>query len=137
MNETNTNETSFTIHEKGEITGSMFDGVFKTKLRLSFRDRLRRDQLRRQYLGEGPVGAPIDPDTASTATIFSELGVRLLDAPKWWRDADSGVDLHDDNIAIAVYQKALKAESDAIKALAGAGERAKTEVVQKTPPPTE
>ena len=101
----------FTIDMVGDSTGERQVGKFSAKKRLTFNDQLARDNFRRQMLGAAP-GEPL-PRAASMAQIFSELLVRLIDAPSWWVDADEGRALEDENVVVDVYEKALKVESDA------------------------
>jgi len=122
------NSEAFVINVTGDTTGENQTGKFVAKKRLSFNDQLRRDNFRRAMLGEAP-GEP-HPRTASMATVFSELLVRLLEAPSWWVDADEGRELEDENVIVEVYEKALKVENDAKAAVAKAAAEARGEVVE-------
>lgn len=104
----------FTLHEVGETTDKTYTGEFRAKKRLSHRDHLRKDQVRRELLG-GQPGVPTER-ALSTAMILSELAVRLTKTPDWWVDAGNGIDLEDDNVIGVVYNEALKIEADAIEA---------------------
>ncbi len=110
------NQESFVINVIGETTGETWTGKFSAKKRLSFNDQMRLDNFRRQMLGEAP-GEPTQR-AASMALIFSNLLVRLAEAPSWWVDADEGRNLEDENLVVQVYEKALKVETDARDALA-------------------
>jgi hypothetical protein len=118
------NSDTFVVNLIGDTTGENQTGKFVAKKRLSFNDQLRRDNYRRQFLGAA-VGEPT-PRAASMANIFSELIVRLIEAPSWWVDADEGRDLEDENVIIDVFEKAMKIEAEAkaevAKKAAGAGE---------------
>ncbi len=105
------NSETFVINVVGDTTGETQTGKFIAKKRLSFNDQMRRDNHRRQMLGEAP-GEPT-PRANSMATIFSELLVRLTEAPSWWVDADEGRELEDENVIVEVYDRALKVEADA------------------------
>jgi len=122
------NSESFVVNVNGDTTGENQTGKFVAKKRLSFNDQLRRDNFRRQMLGEAP-GEPT-PRVASMATVFSELLVRLLEAPSWWVDADEGRELEDENVIVDVYEKALKVESDAKAEIAKRAAEARGEVVE-------
>lgn len=104
------NEHTFPFSEVGETTEEKFTGDFKAKKRLSHRDQLRKDQLRRDLLG-GQPGTPTER-ALSTAMILSELSVRILKAPKWWTEAGEGLDLEDDNVIGRVYDLTMKPERD-------------------------
>jgi len=122
------NSEPFVINEVGDTTGDTQTGKFVAKKRLSFNDQMRRNNHRRQRLG-GALGAPT-PRAASMATIFSELLVRLTEAPSWWVDADEGRNLEDENVIVAVYDKAIKVEADARAEVAKKAAAARGELVE-------
>lgn len=107
------NEGTFTIDLEGETTGERFTGKFKTKLKLSHRDSITKDNIKRDLLGR-------DPDKAggraqSLAFISSELTVRIIDSPIWFKESSFGLDLLDDSVLAEIYKKAIdleKAEFD-------------------------
>jgi hypothetical protein len=123
-------QTDFVIREKGETTGEVFTGKFVVKTRLSHRDRLNMDVLRRQLLGPIPQGSMPSERALNSSEIFSQLSVRIVEAPSWWTSADNGIGLDDDSVVSAVYQKAVQAEADALKEVIGEGEQGKTEVTK-------
>lgn len=120
------NSDTFVVNLIGDQTGETHTGKFTAKKRLSFNDQMRRDNFRRQFLGAAP-GEPT-PRAASMATIFSELLVRLIEAPSWWVESDEGRDLEDENVAVDVYEKALKVEIDAREAVAKKAAEARGEM---------
>jgi hypothetical protein len=122
------NSETFTVNVTGDTTGENQTGKFIAKKRLSFNDQLRRDNFRRQMLGTAP-GEPA-PRAASMATVFSELLVRLLEAPSWWVDADEGRELEDENVIVEVYEKALKVENDAKEEMAKKAAEARGELTE-------
>jgi hypothetical protein len=119
-------EASFVVRQIGENTGETFAGSFKCKTRLSHRDHLNRDQLRREYLGANPEGA--SERATVTAEMASQCAVRIIDGPSWWKSSDNGLALEDDLVLGAVYQGALKCEADAIAERVAKAEEAKTEL---------
>lgn len=127
------NTTSFTVDEIGETTGERWVGAFKVKNRLSFRAQLLRDEVRRQILGVTPPGTDAYKRAVQLAEMFSELRIRIIEAPKWWTTADGGVDLSDDNLLVAVHDKAVKAETDRIAAATKKGDEAKTQLETVAP----
>jgi hypothetical protein len=132
QNQDNPNLTTFTIHETGNVTGEKFDGAFVVKNRLSFRDQLRRDEIRRQILGESPNGTTPTPDANAAAVMLSETAVRIVDAPNFWTNANNGNDLFDDSVLIAVYKGCLKAEDDRLAPLRKKAEEAKAALEKAT-----
>lgn len=103
-------ESPFTVETTGDTTGEKWKGLFKVKTRLSHRDQLNRDRVRREMIGNNPDAA--SERARATADVFSQLSIRLIDAPSWWVNADNGLDLADENVVIEVFQAALKAEQD-------------------------
>ena len=115
------NTQAFSISVVGEVTSETFKGNFSSKKRLSHMDRLRADQFRREYLG--PTSRGDAGQVASTiAVALSDLRVRLVDMPKWWIESNYGADLEDWNVLMAVWESAVKVESDAKAGTVTAGE---------------
>lgn len=121
-----TETDSFTVNVTGETTGQNFSGVFVIKTQLSFREQLRRDQLRRQLLGADPANAEIRARQAAEA--LAEITVRTISAPRWWTDAADGLDLKDDAILTAVYDGLIKACATMTDEIKKKGETAKAEL---------
>jgi hypothetical protein len=119
----------FSINIFGDKTNEKWTGDFEVKTSLSFRDELRRDQLKRELLG-GLNPQFADPRAANIADVFSELWVRILVAPKWWTEKGNGIDLEDDNVAGAVYRLAMAKEQEALTELKEKAEKAREELRQ-------
>jgi hypothetical protein len=116
----------FDISVVGDTTGETWAGSFKAKEKLSFRDQIGIDKMRRELLGHNPAGA--DPEIVIQTSILAELSVRLVETPAWWREAKMGLDLCDANVLMAVYEKAIKIQQDAIEKIQKAGEAAKEQL---------
>jgi hypothetical protein len=101
---------SFSIAEKGEVTGETYAWSFTAKEMLTVRDRINKDSIRRSLLGDRPQDAT--PDTQVRAEIISHLQVSLIETPKDWRDAANGLDLYDENILMGVYEKVVEKQSE-------------------------
>jgi hypothetical protein len=114
---------SFSISERGESTGETFNWSFTAKRRLSIRDRITKDSIRRQLVGERPETA--EPATIMRAEMLAQLQVSLTVSPKAWRDAGNGLDLFDDNVIIAVYEKVMEEQNKAVEQAEKAGDDAK------------
>ncbi len=115
-------DTTFSIDIQGELTGDFYRGVFKIRTRLSHRDALRRDQIRRELLGSSPEAA--SPRAVSIADVMSELAVRVIEAPSFWTSNGDGLDLPDDAPVAEVYKKTLEAVETAKNAIVKAGDEA-------------
>lgn len=105
----------FSVSVTGEVTGETFKGVFKAVPRLSHRDNLRRDQLRRDLLGGKPDEA--SPDALNVSLVFSKIWVHLVEAPSWWKDSGNGVNLLDESPVAAVYDNVARIEREAFEAV--------------------
>ena len=105
----------FSVSVTGEVTGETFKGVFKAVPRLSHRDNLRRDQLRRDLLGGRPEDA--SPDAMNVSLVFSKIWVHLTESPSWWRDSGNGVNLLDEAPVAAVFDNVARIEREAIGAV--------------------
>jgi len=105
----------FSVSVTGEVTGETFKGVFKAVPRLSHRDNLRRDQLRRDLLGGRPEDA--SPDAMNVSLVFSKIWVHLTESPSWWRDSGNGVNLLDEAPVAAVFDNVARIEREAIEAV--------------------
>ncbi len=118
-------ESSFTISVSGDASGELYRGLFKVKTLMSHRDHLDRDRLRREYLGPGATQDNVSPRALSTAEAFSQLQVRILEAPSWWTTSNNGLSLADDNVVGEIYEAALKAEADRVAEVQKKAEEAK------------
>lgn len=124
----------FTVSVIGDTTGEKWYGMFKVKPRLSHRDQLQRDKVRRELLGADGSNASVR--AKDQAEIFSQLAVRVVEAPSWWKDNGNGLDLVDDNVIADVYSAAVKAEVDALEETKKAGEQAVQELATVKLPET-
>lgn len=107
--------TSFTVNITGETTGRVYTGKFLVKTVLSRRDSFIADERRRSLLGTNPQAA--SPAVQGEAFIFGQLFVRILEAPKFWSDADNGLDLEDANVIGEVFKLTMEKEEERIKQL--------------------
>lgn len=123
-------ENQFSVNVTGDTTGENYRGLFRVRSRLSHRDHLNRDRIRREMLGPAPEAA--SDRARSIAEIFSQLSVRVIEAPSWWTNSEGGMGLADDNVVAEIYQEALKAETDEIAKVTKKGEEAKKDLVAAT-----
>lgn len=114
---------SFSIAERGDVTGEQFNWSFTAKRMLSIRDRITRDGIRRQLVGERPQDA--EPNTVLRAEMLAFLQVSLTETPKAWKESANGLDLFDDNIVMTVYEKTVEGQNKAIEEMEKAGDEAK------------
>ena len=93
---------SFDVKVVGDESETTYEGVFESKTKLSLRERLKEDELRRLHLGMDSANASQDAFVIASALAF--LGVRVTKAPKWWTDANNGADLVDMNVVGEIHK---------------------------------
>lgn len=121
--------TQFSISETGEYSGKNYSGTFKVKTLLTRSDMFVSDQRRRDILG--PNGEQALDVLKAEAFMLGQLYVRVLDAPKFWKDSNFGLDLEDVNVITAVYTKCMEAESERLNSLKKEAEGAKQSLIKK------
>ena len=123
----------FSVSVTGEVTGETFKGVFKAVPRLSHRDNLRRDQLRRDLLGGRPEDA--SPDALNVSLVFSKIWCHVVESPSWWKDSGNGVNLLDETPVAAVFDNVARIEREAIQAVQDAAKKKAEEAAEELKKP--
>jgi hypothetical protein len=116
----------FTINVVGDITKERVQGTFASKPILTHREELTVDRIKRDLLG--PDSANASANSVAMASIIAELSVRLTDAPPFWKNSNGGLDLVDENVVAAVYEKVMKIEKDTVDGVKTEGVEAKQEL---------
>jgi hypothetical protein len=101
--------STFQISMVGAESQETLKGEFKVKTIITPRDILRADSTNRELLGMNPENA--SQAARATAFMLSQLSIRILESPSWWREAGNGVDLEDMNVINEVFSKTMDAES--------------------------
>lgn len=83
-------EVQANVNVKGETSGNTYTGIFTAKTKLSYREIIAKDAMRRQILGPDPKNALAD--VWEHASLSSYLQVHLIDAPDWWKQSNGGLD---------------------------------------------
>lgn len=122
---------SFTIDIIGDFTGEKWVGQFEVKPRLSYRDQLKEDQIRRELLGKDSEHA--GEDARNYSRLFSGLSVRLVKTPKWWVEYNNGLDLTDQNLIVEIYTKTMDIVKAAAEETVERAENAKAELIKAAP----
>jgi hypothetical protein len=125
------NTVSFVIDVKGQVTERHYEGVFEVKTRLTTREKLREDEMRRTLLGGNPQFA--DPEAADTARALAYLTVRLVKAPSFWQELNGCLECEDDNLLVAVNNAAVEAVLAELEKVKKRGEEAKRDLRGKAP----
>jgi hypothetical protein len=122
---------TFTISVIGDVSGEKYEGSFKTKPVLTHAEQLGRDAIMRDLLGPNPLQAQNRP--TSQAGILAECRVRLLDSPAFWKDSGGGLNLYDENVIVAVYDRILEIEEKFKKDIKDRAEKAKQSLTEIAP----
>jgi len=115
------NEAEFTVNIPVEGEEPL-RGKFRVKVKLSYKDILNMDSIRRQLLG--PQGGEADGMAALIASSLAKIQVHTLESPSWWKSANNGLEFDDINVVLAVITEINKVEKDHVAALAKAAEDA-------------
>jgi hypothetical protein len=122
----------FSVSVKGEISGRDYTGLFTARTALSFKARLREDEIYRITLGANPGDA--SPFAQSVAQAFSYLAVRITESPTFWKESQGGLELvGDDNVLVEVNKACVTAIDEAYKAFREEGQSAKVELQKNEP----
>jgi hypothetical protein len=111
----------------GELTKRSYAGVFKIKPLLSHRDRLQRDEFKRQLLGSNSE-SNVSQEALKSALIFSKIWVHTIESPSWWKDSNNGLDLIDEEPVVALLDKILGIEIELVGKTEKEAESAKKEL---------
>lgn len=98
------NECSFTIEVVGEDSNTTWVGDFKGKFSLSPRETLRKDQIRRDLLGDTSK-TPASQEAVDYSVMLSDLAVHVFVSPQWWKDTSYGQDTRDYNLVNEIYKQ--------------------------------
>lgn len=91
--------------------GEQWKGTFTYKIKMSGGELMRASQLRRQYLGVNSQAAT--QAELGIAQIYSQLDVRIVKSPSWWKEA-GGQNIPYD-VAVEAFTQAMKVEDDYIQ----------------------
>jgi hypothetical protein len=120
------NQVVFGIDVKGESTDRRYEGVFEAKTKLSHRESLKEDEVRRAILGVNSTEA--SEYAKSVAAAIAYLSIRVQKAPNWFKDSNNGLDLEDGNVLIEVNNACVKAIDEARASFLEAAEKAKKDL---------
>jgi hypothetical protein len=124
------NSAKFNVSVIGEKSGQPFNGDFTVKTRLTRSDYFRADEIRRSLLGVRPEAA--SPAVAGEAFVFAQLSVRITEAPKWWEDAQNGLELEDPNVIGTIFKLAVEKEEERVAKIQEESKAALTKIAAKT-----
>jgi hypothetical protein len=98
-------------------------GKFTVKVKLSVREMLEMDQVRRGLLG--PQAGEPDALAAYMASNLARIRTHATETPSWWKEAGNGLEFDDINVIMAVSQELDKVEKSHLADLKARAEKAK------------
>jgi hypothetical protein len=118
------NTVEFSVDVVGELTKNSYVGGFTAKTKLSVRETLRQDEIRRSILGADAQNASLEAQTVANAVAY--LHTHITKAPDWWRELDGGLNVEDLNLLAAVNNSCHDAVDAEYKALEKEADESKT-----------
>lgn len=103
------NEHKFYFKQKGDVTGQSFEGDFVCKCVLSNVEMIEVGLRVDRYNGGSKT---LNPALALMNRTIAECEVRIIKAPTWWQESDSGRSLYDSNILYSVFTEVMKGEKE-------------------------
>jgi hypothetical protein len=119
----------FTVTVKGDTSETNFTGLFEVKTKLSHREVLKEDEVKRNVLGTNPGDA--SGYASSIAGAISFLTVRLTKSPDWFKESGNGLDLEDENVLVEINNAAMAAIAKERDAHLAAAKEAQKELKEK------
>ena len=122
------NERSFDIDIVGDTTGYKYQGQFTVMCILDMAGKhsleLEKTRLMADYANpsRGLFGI---------ATSLATIRTKVITSPAWWKNADDGAGIKDENLVFAVYDKCNEMEKEWRDELKTSSEEAETEVPSK------
>jgi hypothetical protein len=122
------NEHSFHFKEQCKATHEWYEGDFTVKCLLTNEEQ-SEIALRTDRYNQG--SKTLAPSFALFNRTLAELEMRIIKAPTWWRESDSGRTLYDADIVYSVFKEAMKGPEEWAKRLEAKTKAAK-EAEKKT-----
>ncbi len=97
-------------------------GKFKINVKLSYREMLAMDAMRRQLLG--PLSGEADGMAALIASAVAKIRTHAIDTPSWWKEAGNGIDFDDMTVVLTVLEEIQKVEKTHLEEIQKAAEKA-------------
>ena len=120
------NIVSFDVKCKGDETEKDYEGLFKVKTKLSIKERLKEDEVRRSLLGVDSQNAGNEAVLIASAVAY--LAVRLVETPDWWKASEGGLKLEDSNVLATVNNTAMAEIAKEYQKLSKKAEEAQVEI---------
>lgn len=125
-------QDEFTVNIATDDFPEPLRGKFVVKTKLSMKEIMAMDNLRRQYLG--PNGGESDGLAATIARDLAEIQIHTVDAPSWWIESKNGLEIQDVKIVLDVYDELQKVKRSNFGSLAEKAQAAKEDLKEKEKP---
>ena len=110
------NEKSFFLTHIGELTNHKYEGTFTVKCVLNLADK-RLLEVEKSSLSldlTNPSG-----NLNAISNVVANLRVRVIEAPDWFKQAISSLDILDDELFFEIYSKSLDMSEEWLTELKG------------------
>lgn len=108
------NEFTFHFKEQCKATKEWYEGDFTVKCLLTNEEQ-SEIALRTDRYNQG--SRTLAPQYALFNRTMAELELRIIKAPTWWKESDSGRTLFDADLVYAVFKEAMRAPEEWAKKL--------------------
>jgi hypothetical protein len=100
-------EKSFAFEHIGETTGKKYDGQFTVRCLLNVGQKHSLALEKTRLLGS--YESPTD-DLAGLAIILANLRAKIVEAPEWWKQSQSGSLIDDEDALVVLFRKIEETE---------------------------
>lgn len=101
-------QTTFEFDFTSEL-GKRYDGSFTVLCVLDMKTKHRLELEKTRMLGNS--ANPTD-ELAGLAIVLSNLRIRIIDGPNWWKQSDGGYNITEFDTLTSLYEKVLSAEAE-------------------------
>ena len=99
------NESSFEFSH--QALTKKYEGLFTVHCILNMRQKHAIEVQKTRLLMD--MANPTD-ELKAQALLLSNLRIRIIDGPEWWKQSDGGLNIIDDDALFALFNKVLDAE---------------------------
>ena len=103
------NERTFEFCEKGDVTFKEYKGSFTVKCVLSMLDKRILEVEKSRIMAD--ISNPTN-ELIALSTIMANLNVRIIESPSWWKEANNGNNIQDENIIVTLFDKVMDQEEE-------------------------
>jgi hypothetical protein len=105
-------------------------GKFKVNVKLSLREILEMDALKRSLLG--PQGGEVGGMAQLVAGTIARIQTHAVETPSWFKDANCGLDFDDVNVVLAIGAELNKVEKSHLEDIQKAASKAAEALIKTT-----